>query len=109
MQYLWDLTAVYVKDIDGNPDVVCGFDANMCCKDDQGRVGLYPVFVPVDTSDLTTFTPFTDLTRAQVFSWADAAFTAEDLLVFKAEALKRCAVFGCTVKYAAFGPKFSKE
>jgi hypothetical protein len=108
MQYLWDLTTVYVKDIGDNQDVVCGFDGKMCCLDDAGRVGRFPVFVPVDTTNLSNFVEFKELTREQVFAWADSVFTADEIAEFKAEALKRCSVSGCEIKYAPFGCKFAK-
>ena len=106
MEYKWGLSRAYVKDSGEKQNVVCGFDAQMTCRNDQGAIGEYDVFVPVDTSDLSTFVELSDLTYTAVCSWADAYFDQTQLADIKAKAAERCAVNNCTMVNLPFGAFF---
>lgn len=106
MEYQWDLAKTYVKDIDGHTDVVCGIEAKLICKDDNGNFGFYETFVPIDTSNLSTFIEFSDLTQAVLANWVGSYFTEEQLAEMRTKAAEKCCVWQTTVKHGPFSYKF---
>ena len=94
INYTWNVSTVDVKEIDGNVDTVfnvhwrlTGTDDANTVKDSQdndvaaastvyGSIGL-------DTSDLSDFTAFADLTASDVQGWVEAAMTADTVTEMK--------------------------
>ena len=95
INYTWDVKTVDVKEIDGNADTVFNVhwrlnaedDANTA-KDMQGND--IPATATVygtqslDTSDLSDFTAFADLTVSDVQGWVEAAMGEEAITNMKA-------------------------
>lgn len=107
MEYQWDLTRVYVKDIGSYKDVICGFDAQMTCRDEHGRYGFYEVFIPIDTLNLSSnFIEINNLTRETVRTWADNSFTTEELDNIKSQAAKKCSIWNSKAINKPFGCKW---
>jgi len=108
MEYQWDLSKIYVKDVGDFSDVVCAFDAKMICKDDDGNFGVYDVFIPVNISNLSAdnFISLDNLTREIVKAWADSYFTTEELDTIKNKARERCVIYNCTQINTRLGSQF---
>ena len=84
INYTWDVKTVDVKTIDGNQDTVFNVHWRLTGTDDAnndaegnpqtaqlcGSIGL-------DTSDLSSFTAFADLTVSDVQGWVEAAMGEE--------------------------------
>ena len=95
INYTWNVSTVDVKEIDGNADTVFNVhwrlnaedDANTA-KDMQGND--IPATATVygtqslDTSDLSDFTAFADLTVSDVQGWVEAAMGEEAITNMKA-------------------------
>ena len=95
INYTWDVSTVDVKEVEGNADTVfnvhwrlTGTDDTNTVKDSQdndvaasatvyGSIGL-------DTSDLSNFTAFADLTASNVQGWVEAAMGADKITEMKA-------------------------
>tara|TARA_Y100000816_G_C25904173_1_gene471663 strand:+ start:393 stop:746 length:354 start_codon:yes stop_codon:yes gene_type:complete len=95
INYTWDVSTVDVKEIDGNADTVfnvhwrlTGTDDTNTVKDSQGNDIAATATVygsqSLDTSDLSDFIAFTDLTVSDVQGWVEAAIGAEDITEMKA-------------------------
>jgi len=80
INYTWDVKTVDVKEIDGNADTVFNVHWRLTGTDDAndesatvyGTIGL-------DTSDLSDFTAFADLTVSDVQGWVEAAMGADEV------------------------------
>ena len=95
INYTWNVKTVDVKEIDGNADTVFNVhwrlnaedDANTS-KDMQGNdvpatASVYGTQT-LDTSDLSDFTAFADLTTSDVQGWVEAAMGEEAVTNIKA-------------------------
>ena len=88
INYTWDVKTVDVKEIDGNADTVfnvhwrlTGTDDTNTVEDPQGNdvpatASVYGT-QSLDTSDLSDFTAFADLTASDVQGWVEAAMGEE--------------------------------
>ena len=95
ISYTWDCKTVDVKNIDGNEDTVfnvhwrlIGTDENKTIKNISGED--IPVTAnrygtqTLDTSDLSTFIDFADLTVTNVQSWVESALGEDSIKEIKA-------------------------
>ena len=90
INYTWDVKTVDVKEIDGNADTVFNVHWRINAEDDANTVKDFlgndvPVSTSVygtqslDTSDLSDFTAFADLTTNDVQGWVEAAMGEEEV------------------------------
>ena len=90
INYTWDVKTVDVKEIDGNADTVFNVHWRLNAEDDantfkdmQGND--VPISVSVygtqslDTSDLSDFTAFADLTTSDVQGWVEEAMGEDEV------------------------------
>ena len=95
INYTWDVKTVDVKEIDGNADTVFNVHWRLNAEDDANTVkDMEGSDVPatasvygtqsLDTSDLSDFTAFADLTTSDVQSWVEAAMGEEAVTNIKA-------------------------
>ena len=95
INYTWDVSTVDVKEIDGNADTVfnvhwrlTGTDDANTVEDLQGNDVAAAVTVygtqSLDTSDLSDFTAFADLTVSDVQGWVEAAMGEDEITNMKA-------------------------
>ena len=95
INYTWDVSTVDVKEIDSKADTVfnvhwrlTGTDDTNTVKDWQGNdvtatATVYSV-QSLDTSDLSDFTAFSDLTASDVEGWVEAAMGEDKITEMKA-------------------------
>jgi len=94
INYTWDVKTVDVKEIDGNADTVFNVHWRLKAEDDANTVKDFlgndvPVSTSVygtqslDTSDLSDFTAFADLTASDVQGWVEAAMGEEAITNLK--------------------------
>ena len=90
INYTWNVSTVDVKEIDGNADTVfnvhwrlTGTDDTNTVEDSQGNDVSASATVystqTLDTSDLSDFTAFADLTASDVQGWVEAAMGEEEV------------------------------
>ena len=90
INYTWDVKTVDVKEIDGNADTVFNVHWRLNAEDDAHTVkdilgNDVPISTSVygtqslDTSDLSDFTAFADLTASDVQGWVEAAMGEEEV------------------------------
>jgi len=90
INYTWDVSTVDVKEIDGNADTVFNVHWRLTGADDAHTVEDFlgndvPISMSVygtqslDTSDLSDFTAFADLTASDVQGWVEAAMGADEV------------------------------
>ena len=95
INYTWDVKTVDVKEIDGNADTVFNVHWRLNAEDDANTVkDMQGNDVPatasvygtqtLDTSDLSDFTAFADLTASDVQGWVEAAMGEEAITNMKA-------------------------
>ena len=95
INYTWDVKTVDVKEIDGNADTVFNVHWRLNAEDDANTVkdmqgNDIPATASVygtqslDTSDLSNFTAFADLTASDVQGWVEAAMGEEAVTNMKA-------------------------
>ena len=95
INYTWDVKTVDVKEIDGNADTVFNVHWRLNAEDDANTVeDMQGNDVPatasvygtqtLDTSDLSDFTAFADLTASDVQGWVEAAMGEEAVTNMKA-------------------------
>jgi hypothetical protein len=95
INYTWDVSTVDVKEIDSKADTVfnvhwrlTGTDDTNTVKDSQDNdiAAASTVYgsQPLDTSDLSSFTAFADLTASNVQGWVEAAMGADKITEMKA-------------------------
>ena len=88
INYTWNVKTVDVKEIDGNADTVFNVHWRLNAEDDANTVedmqgNDIPATASVygtqslDTSDLSDFTAFADLTASDVQGWVEAAMGEE--------------------------------
>ena len=86
INYTWDVKTVDVKEIDGNADTVFNVHWRLTGTDDanndaEGNPQAATVYgtQSLDTSDLSDFTAFADLTVSDVQGWVEAAMGEEEV------------------------------
>ncbi len=90
INYTWDVKTVDVKEIDSNADTVFNVHWRLNAEDDANTVkDMQGNDVPatasvygtqsLDTSDLSDFTAFADLTASDVQGWVEAAMGADEV------------------------------
>ena len=90
INYTWNVSTVDVKEIDGNADTVFNVHWRLNAEDDANTVkDMQGNDVPatasvygtqtLDTSDLSDFTAFADLTASDVQGWVEAAMGEEEV------------------------------
>jgi len=86
INYTWDVKTVDVKEIDGNADTVFLVHWRLNAEDDanndaDGNPQSATVYgtQPLDTSDLSNFTAFADLTASNVQGWVEAAMGEDEV------------------------------
>ena len=95
INYTWNVSTVDVKEIDGNADTVFNVHWRLNAEDDANTVkdmqgNDIPATASVygtqslDTSDLSDFTAFADLTASNVQGWVEAAMGADKITEMKA-------------------------
>jgi hypothetical protein len=91
INYTWDVSTVDVKEIDGNADTVFNVHWRLTGTDDanndaDGNPQAATVYgtQSLDTSDLSDFTAFADLTVSDVQGWVEAAMGEEAVTNMKA-------------------------
>ena len=95
INYTWDVKTVDVKEIDSNADTVFNVHWRLNAEDDANTVedmegNDVPATASVygtqtlDTSDLSDFTAFADLTASDVQGWVEAAMGEEAVTNMKA-------------------------
>ena len=84
INYTWNVSTVDVKEIDGNADTVFNVHWRLTGTDDanndaDGNPQAATVYgtQSLDTSDLSDFTAFADLTVSDVQGWVEAAMGAD--------------------------------
>lgn len=94
INYTWDVKTVDVKEIDGNADTVFNVHWRLNAEDDANTVkDMQGNDVPatatvygtqtLDTSDLSDFIAFEDLTASDVQGWVEAALGEEEITNMK--------------------------
>ena len=85
INYTWDVSTVDVKEIDGNADTVFNVHWRLTGTDDANdeSATVYGT-QSLDTSDLSDFTAFADLTVSDVQGWVEAAMGEEAVTNMKA-------------------------
>lgn len=95
INYTWNVSTVDVKEIDGNADTVFNVHWRLTGTDDTNTVkdmlgNDTPAIASVygaqslDTSDLSNFTAFADLTTSDVQGWVEAAMGEDRVTEMKA-------------------------
>ena len=95
INYTWNVSTVDVKEIDGNADTVFNVHWRLNAEDDANSVkDMEGNDIPanasaygaqtLDTSDLSNFTAFADLTASDVQAWVEAAMGEEIITEMKA-------------------------
>ena len=86
INYTWNVSTVDVKEIDGNADTVFNVHWRLTGTDDanndaDGNPQAATVYgtQSLDTSDLSDFTAFADLTASDVQGWVEAAMGADEV------------------------------
>ena len=90
INYTWNVSTVDVKEIDGNADTIFNVHWRLTGTDDtnndaEGNPQTATAYssIALDTSDLSDFTAFADLTASDVQGWVEAAMTADTVTEMK--------------------------
>ena len=90
ISYAWDVKTVKTKTIDSNADTVFNVHWRLTATDDTNKDSDGNNWTAtsygsqgVDTSDLSSFTAFADLTASNVQGWVEAALTADTVTAMK--------------------------
>ena len=84
INYTWDCKTVDVQTIDGNEDTVFNVHWRLTGEDDANNSsGVYGTQI-LDTSDLSSFTAFANLTIEQVTNWTRDALGEDKVTELKA-------------------------
>ena len=85
INYTWDVSTVDVKEIDGNADTVFNVHWRLTGTDDANdeSATVYGT-QSLDTSDLSDFTAFADLTVSDVQGWVEDAMGEDSITEMKA-------------------------
>ena len=90
INYTWDCKTVDVQTIDGNEDTVFNVhwrltgtdDSNNDAEGNSQTATLYGTQI-LDTSDLSSFTAFSDLTNDQITGWVESALGEDKVTEIK--------------------------
>lgn len=84
INYTWDCKTVDVKTIDGNEDTVFNVHWRLTGEDDSNNASTVYGTKELDTSDLSSFTAFADLTNEQITGWVESAMGEDKVKEYKA-------------------------
>ena len=80
MTYTWNNKTVDTyPNLDGNADVIFNVHWRLTGEDADGNVGSTYGTIGLDTSDLTDFTAFADITEDMINGWVEAAMGSEEV------------------------------
>ena len=80
MTYTWNNKTVDTyPNLDGNADVIFNVHWRLTGEDADGNVGSTYGTIGLDTSDLTDFTAFADITEDMINGWVEAAMGEEEV------------------------------
>ncbi len=80
MTYTWNNKTVDTyPDLDGNADVIFNVHWRLTGEDENGNVGSVYGTQSLDTSDLSDFTAFADITEDMINGWVEAAMGSEEV------------------------------
>ena len=80
MTYTWNNKTVDTyPDLDGNADVIFNVHWRLTGEDTDGNVGSTYGTIALDTSDLTDFTAFADITEDMINGWVETAMGSEEV------------------------------
>ena len=80
MTYTWNNKTVDTyPNLDGNADVIFNVHWRLTGEDADGNVGSTYGTIALDTSDLTDFTAFADITEDMINGWVEAAMGSEEV------------------------------
>ncbi|QDP47975.1 MAG: hypothetical protein Tp1100SUR763771_28 [Prokaryotic dsDNA virus sp.] len=84
INYTWDVKTVDTKTIDGNADTVFNVHWRLTATDDVNNESatVYGTQI-LDTSDLSDFTAFADLTVSDVQGWVETAIGSDKITEIK--------------------------
>ena len=83
INYTWDCKTVDVKTIDGNEDTVFNVHWRLTGEDGEYSSSVYGS-QELNTSDLSSFTAFADLTNEQITGWVESAMGEDEVAEYKA-------------------------
>lgn len=87
MATTWNLKNVRVYNtLDGNSDVIYLVNYNVTATDDNGGVYVLPKEATINTSSITDFIPFADLTEADVLGWVTTDLGTDGVAAIDQEA-----------------------
>ena len=73
INYTWNVKTVDTKTIDGNVNTVFNVHWKLTGKDENENTATSYGTIALDTSDLSNFIPFSDLTESKVQGWVETA------------------------------------
>ena len=80
MTYTWNNKTVDTyPTLDDNTDVIFNVHWRLMGEDADGNVGSTYGTIALDTSDLTNFTAFADITEDMINGWVEAAMGSEEV------------------------------
>ena len=80
MTYTWNNKTVDTyPTLDSNADVIFNVHWRLTGEDENGNVGSVYGTQSLDTSDLTDFTAFADITEDMINGWVEAAMGSEEV------------------------------
>lgn len=82
INYTWNCKTVDVKTIDGNEDTVFNVHWRITGEDGDYSSSAYGT-IALDTSDLSSFTAFADLTNDQITGWVESALGEDEVQIQK--------------------------
>ena len=83
IKYTWDCKTVDVKTIDCNEDTVFNVHWQLTGEDDANNSSTVYGTKELDTSDLSSFTAFADLTNDQITGWVQSALGEDKVTEIK--------------------------
>lgn len=87
MTTTWEIENVKVYNtLNGNDDVIYLVNYNLYASDENGSAYLLPKESKIDTSNITNFVPFADLTETIVIGWVKDALGASGVTEIEQEA-----------------------
>ena len=85
MTYTWNNKTVDTyPNLDGNADVIFNVHWRLTGEDENGNVGSVYGTQSLDTSDLSSFTDFNDVTEEQINGWIETAMGEDRVAELKA-------------------------
>jgi len=85
MTYTWNNKTVDTyPDLDGNADVIFNVHWRLTGEDENGNVGSVYGTQSLDTTDLSSFTAFADITEEQINGWIETAMGEDRVAELKA-------------------------